>query len=287
MEYEDVQKILKDENLRQFVQDSFRDSMKGIGFSKELIDEFVGNIHELPIADFIKTHQEELQQIELHHYGDTLIPKFLTEYVMPYIPREGTFLDLGCGRGTLISLVQAQNSKQQVVGVDIVSAPEWESLKKEQTKFIVASDTKFISVLNDEQPTCVTATMVMHHLEYQEQARYLKAIHDALPKGATVILLEDSYSMKLDPELGLKRHGMFMRLSQSERLSVMGLYDWYANRVFCMRTNTPVPFAYRTIEAWEEIGSQAGFTHVTSRFIGYPKHFDVHTPRALLVFKKL
>ncbi len=128
--------------------------------------------------------------------------------------------------------------------------------------------------------------MVMHHLNFQKQAKYLEAMHDALPSGATLLLLEDSYSMILKPEQGVERHNIFMKLSLSDRLAIMGIYDWFANRVFCMRTQTPVPFAYRTIEEWGEIGTQAGFTHLKSQFIGYPANFDVHTPRALIVFQK-
>lgn len=286
MEYSDVQEILESEILLQFAQDNFRDSMSSIGFSEDLICEFVENIQELSIDKFIENNQKELQQIELYHYGDTLIPKFLTKYVLPYISRKGTFLDLGCGRGTLISLVKEQNHCQMAVGVDILSSPEWDSIKNDQVKFIVASGTDFINILKDEQPMCVAATMMLHHLEYQAQTKYFKTMHAVLPRGATVLLLEDSYSTKLYPETGLKRHNVFMKLSPQDRLKIMGVYDWFANRVFCMRTNTPVTFAYRTIEEWEETGKQAGFTHLVSRFIGFPEQFDVNTPRAFILLQK-
>lgn len=286
MEYKDVQTILKDQRICCFVQESFRDSMSSIGFSSELITEFVDHIAELDITTFVERHRDELQKIELCHYGDILVPNFFTQYILPEIAQEGKFLDLGCGRGTLIKLVQERDHQQSIIGIDVVSAPEWAELTDARTRFIIADKSEYLSIFKKEKPATVTATMVLHHLTYDEQETYLQSIYEALPDGARMVLIEDSYSSIIQPEQGMSRHQELMAFSPEDRFKIMGLYDWFANRVFCMRLNTPVPFAYRTIEDWELVAQKAGFSHVKSRFIGYPDQFDVNTPRALLVFEK-
>lgn len=287
MEYRDVVRdVLSDEKLHRFTAATLNESMRYLGFSEALISEFLHNLNNLDVPAFIEKHKSELEDIELGHFFRELVPEYFSTYVVPEVPEKGKILDLGCGLGTLLGRLVARGTNRALVGIDIKASPEWESLERENVRMEVIKEDAFLPFLENEQPDIVTATWVFHHMEYDEQERYLRSLYAALKEGAAVVVLEDSYAQTLSPESGEVRYEAFMELSPDERLKVMGALDWIANRIFSMRTTMPVPFAYRTLEDWKRLFEEVGFTVTKTRFLGFPENRDVNTPQSVLVAHK-
>ena len=287
MEYQDVVRdVFSRPDLRGFVVANFRESMTNLGFTEPLMSEFLDNIDRLDLDAFIEKHKEELARVELRHFFDELVPVYFREYVLPEVPKEGKVLDLGCGRGTLVKLLIDRGTNSEIVGLDIIEAPEWKDISSDDARLYVVQEEDFLSFIEKEQPDTVVATWVFHHMEYDQQVRYLKSLHGVLKEGSVVVLLEDSYADTVPPEMRQERHNALMQWSKEDRLKIMGAYDWIANRVFSMRTTMPVPFAYRTVEEWSEVLTEAGFSPIKDRYIGFPYNRDVYTPQSIIVGQK-
>lgn len=288
MEYEDVVRdVLSDSKLKTFVSENFRESMSDIGYSETLVNEFVDKIATLDPNEFIEAHKDELTRVQLHHFYDELFPQFVKACVMPEIPTNGSVLDLGCGRGTLVQLLKHRNTNSEIIGIDITSAPEWDKIATVGVKFQVVNEDGFLEFVKVAKPDSVVATWVFHHMEYEEQVRYLESLARILKSGATIVLLEDAYSEVIPAEYHSERHEALMQWSEVDRNRIVGAYDWFANKIFSMRTTMPVPFAYRTIEGWCELLEKVGLVVVKKRYLGFPDNQDVRAPRAVIVAKKL
>lgn len=287
MEYTDlVNNVFSDEKRKQFITDSLRESMTNLGFSDTLRDEFLQNIDTLSVADFIEQYKNELQQVQNEHFFGELVPVYFKENVVPEIPIEGKVLDLGCGPAILVQCLIERGKNLEIVGVDIMPNARWKIISPKDARLEVIQEFEFLPYLEKERPDHVAATWVFHHMEYEEQKRYLSALHNALKPGATVIVLEDSYSEILPPESGEGRYERFMQCNHEDRHKIMGALDWIANRIFSMRTTMPVPFAYRTLEDWKKVFEDTGFTVTKSRFLGFPDNRDINSPQSLIVAEK-
>ena len=111
-------------------------------------------------------------------------------------------------------------------------------------------------------------------------------LYHTINNGTQIIILEDCFSDKLKPIVGLDKYNKFKELSTKEKKAVMSAYDWVANRVLAQRDKVPIPFTYRTLEGWEKLCEKIGFKVKTKKFMGFPDDRDINTPQALFVIKK-
>lgn len=123
-------------------------------------------------------------------------------------------------------------------------------------------------------------------MKHDEQERYIQYLHDVLATGARLVVLEDSYSIKLSPENDIGVYNSFMKFSEDNRRKIMGVYDWVANKVLAQRYKVEIPLTYRTLEEWERLFIDKGFSITKKKFIGFPDKRDINTPQSLLIVTK-
>jgi len=214
------------------------------------------------------------------------VPPYFEKQVIPYIPKSKTILDLGCGTGILAHLLEKSGKFEQIVGMEIDKYSEWDKFRSEKVSFSVVREDEFNDFLRKINPEVIVLTWVLHHMTFEEQERYLKNIYSLLSK-VTLVVLEDSFSIKIPPEENMGAYNSFNRLNLKEKRHIMSILDWLANRVLGMKDNIPIPFAYRTLEDWEKLFEKIGFEVIKKRYIGFPSNRDINTPQSLIVVRKV
>ncbi len=283
--------FLSDASLRQFVFGNLRQSLGSIGFSEELVAALLKgldsiSVEEFDVEKFGSDFKTELDQVYNIGFFQKYVPDYFLRSVVPITPSVSKILDVGCGTGILAHLYAQTGRFTEVVAIDINPYPEWESFKRDGIAFSVVEESDFNTFLNTAKPDALVLTWTLHHMEFEEQKRYVRYIYDALKPQAQVVILEDAYSTERSPENGEPRHDAFMSHSASARANIMSVYDWVANRVLAQRSKVPIPFGYRTLEEWIGLFEEVGFHTVEKKFIGFPDFRDINTPQALLVLQK-
>jgi SAM-dependent methyltransferase len=287
LQLNEVQEILSsDKKLAVFIIENLRSSLSSIGFSENFLDDLLSDLGNLNVKDFGEKWKEELKQKYSIGFFQNLVPKYFLEYVVPVTPSSDEIIDVGCGTGILAKLYAQDDRFKKVTGIDINSYPEWEIFRNEKIRFEIVKENNFAGFLKIEKPDSIVLTWTLHHMEYDEQERYLGYIYENLKIGAKIVVLEDSYSTNLAPENGANKYEKFMEWNPDQRKNIMSVFDWVANRVLAQREKVPIPCAYRTLEEWSTILEKKGFKTVVQKFIGFPNDRDINSPQSLIVAEK-
>lgn len=286
LQINDVREILKDTDLSSFIRENLRSSLSSIGFSREFLDDLLSDLGNISIKNFGEKWESELQQKYSIGFFQNLVPKYFSDYVVPATPSAHKIVDVGCGTGILAKLYSESRRFKEVIGIDINQYSEWEIFSQENTRFKIVKESEFADFLLREKPDCISVTWTLHHMNFDEQKRYIGYIYQVLKTGSKIIVLEDSYSTNLTPGSGLGLYNEFMSNSPDNRKKIMAVYDWVANRVLAQRSKVPMSFGYRTLEEWQDIFEEAGFRNGVVKFIGFPTYRDINTPQSLMIFEK-
>jgi len=287
IQLKDIREILSgNEELADFIVNNLRSSLSSIGFSKACLNDLLSDLSNLDVKKFGEKWREELKQIYSLGFFQNLAPNYFAKYVVPVTPSSEKIIDVGCGTGILAKLYSQEKRFGQVVGIDINPYPEWKQFQSKTVRFAIITEEEFTDFLQREKPDSVVLTWTLHHMEYDEQGRYLGYINGNLPKNAKLVILDDSYSNNLKPENGLERYKEFMQWDDEDRKKIMAVYDWVANRVLAQREKVTIPAAYRSLEEWSALLEQSGFKPVLQKFIGFPDNRDINTPQSLIVAQK-
>ncbi len=279
-----INDFLDDSNLRNFIIVNLKESLTSIGFSKNLIDALTGGLSDLDVSKFQNDFSGELENVYRIGFFQKIVPAYFEQFIIPEISK-GKILDVGCGTGILVKKL-SEAGFRYLAGIDINEYPEWESFGAPNVRFEVVSESQFPKFLTEYQPDSVTLTWALHHMEYDEQERYLKMIFEKMKEESRIVILEDSYSEELRPENGEKIWRAFMKWPEGDRKKIMSVYDWVANRVLARREHVPIPFGYRTMEEWTKFFAKIGYRLTSKKFIGFPDQRDINQPQSLLIFQK-
>ncbi len=281
-----ISDLLTDINLHTYVVKNLRISLSSIGFSENLINDLTINLKNLDVRAFGERHSHELNDVYSLGFFQKLVPEYFSRNVVPEIPAADKILDLGCGTGILAKILAEENKFQHITGIDLHPYPEWELFKNPKITFNVVLEKDFLDFLLKERPDTVVLTWVLHHMKHDEQDQYITYLHKTLLPGAHLVILEDSYSTNLSPENDTNVYHTFMKFGEDDRRKIMGIYDWIANKVLAQRDRVETPFTYRSLEEWEKLFAESGFSVVKKKFIGFPDKRDINTPQSLLILKK-
>jgi 2-polyprenyl-3-methyl-5-hydroxy-6-metoxy-1,4-benzoquinol methylase len=112
------------------------------------------------------------------------------ERIEEHIPKKGTIIDIGCGRGMLCNLASTNSEERNVIGLDfsnqrIIDAKKT-ILNRKNIQFINAD------ILDKQLPDadCIIMSDVLHHIAISEKPNVLKKIYTKL-NSTGVFLLQD------------------------------------------------------------------------------------------------
>ena len=280
-----IKRIMRNNKISSFVIGNLRLSLKDIGFSNIFISGLLKNLAELDINLFQKKYSRELQRVYTENFFQKIVPDYFENYVFPELEEE-VILDIGCGTGILAKRLEEKNKVIKVIGIDINSYPEWKKFTSKKVEFKVVKEAEFEEFLHLIKFDAIVLTWTLHHMEYEEQIKYLKILYHSVKKGTKIVVLEDSFSERLKPLVAFDKYSKFNLLSAKEKNEVMSVYDWVANRILAQRDKVPIPFAYRTLEEWIRLCKKIGFQIKTQTFIGIPNKRDINTPQSLFVIER-
>jgi 2-polyprenyl-3-methyl-5-hydroxy-6-metoxy-1,4-benzoquinol methylase len=278
-----VEKVLENNSLKNFIYSSLRQSLGDIGFPANLLDDLLNNLTNLDVGSFCKRYGTELNKLFTIGFFQDIVPRYFSKYIVPAIKSVDKVVDVGCGTGILAKLLSESGRFNRIIGIDINPYLEWDIFKNDKVSLMVIKEKDFTNFLLKEQPDSVTMTWVLHHMEFEEQERYLKYLYTALKPEAQVVILEDTYSESLRPLEGAKRHDNFIKWPSKNRFEIMAVQDWLANRVLARREKIPIPFGYRTLEDWVDLLRKIGFKVEFAKYLGFPKERDINNPQGLIV----
>jgi Cyclopropane fatty acid synthase and related methyltransferases len=103
------------------------------------------------------------------------------------LPTRGLLLDLGCGRGLLLSALRGAGSGLRLIGIEAAKTAEVAARALAGEAEIVRGDLREAPL-----PACDAAALldVLHYLERGEQERLLRAVAAALRPGGVLLLRE-------------------------------------------------------------------------------------------------
>ncbi len=281
-----IKKILSDEKLAKHIKDNLSQSMKSIGFSKKLINDLIIGLESSKIDSFLKKHTKELTRVHTIGFFQKIVPDYFGKYIIPEVTKCENFLDLGCGTGILMKKLAETKKSKNLTGIDILKYPEWENFKQPNIDFKLIKEKNILSFIKNHKPDSVAITWTLHHIDKNQQKKYLKSIYNSLENNSKVIILEDSYSETMKPKEGSQICNNFMKLSKEDRGNVMSAFDWIANRIMAQRKKVNIPFSFRSLEEWIEMCEEIGFKCIAKKFIGFPDKRDINTPQSLFILKK-
>ncbi|MBI2545598.1 class I SAM-dependent methyltransferase [Candidatus Woesearchaeota archaeon] len=157
-------------------------------------------MNELPASDIYE------QEFKYMPWG-TLIERVL-DLISTTVPRNGSALDLMCGPGYLLGKIRERRRDMFLEGIDISKEFIGHAIGRYPTiKFGVADVMGWNSTRGYDLVTC---TGGIHHLPYEQQARFLEKVKGLLKPNGLGILADpyiDHYESEEERKLGAARLG--------------------------------------------------------------------------------
>lgn len=133
----------------------------------------------------------------------------------------------------------------------------------------------------------VILSLILHHLEEDDQKLLIQHIANILKKKGKLILIEDSYPENYEDNNFSRSIKKFLSFNKETKMKILSFYDWFGNRVMRNRDNIALAFNYKTMEKWKSLFEKEGLKIIHSEFIGRsPKNLDLFPPKAFMVFEK-
>jgi SAM-dependent methyltransferase len=158
--------------------------------------------------------------------------------------------------------------------------------KNHRIDFIVqASSTKL--PFTKETMNTIILSMVLHHLNDQDQKNLIRNIVSYLKEGGLIILIEDSYPQSEEIRGYNENIKHFLKFSSEEKNKILSFYDWFGNVIMRNRDSMSLTFNFKTMEGWKKLFEKHGIMQISSEFVKENlSKPDIFPPKAVMVFQK-
>lgn len=206
--------------------------------------------------------------------------------IAPYIQGQ-VMLDFGAENLQLTSALVSLNPHiQKAYATDIFPC---QTPSNDPKVAFLLQDSPTKTPFSKESVDTILLSTVLHHIEPQPRRELLAHFFEILKPGGRIILVEDSfpekkYAVDFDKDSLEKQ---FSLLSQEEKIDVIAFLDWWGNRVMKNRAEIPLPYTFKSEEAWVNYFEDFGFRPLEIHFLGFPP-INTHmvSPKALMIFEK-
>lgn len=211
----------------------------------------------------------------------------MSSFLLPYIERGTSLIDIGCGNGNLIRHIAHLLYNVKVAGTDVI---DWRSeLVKKENAF------KFFKMGQpvDEKYDIGILFEVIHHAAGTEEAAisFLKELKDLVKEK--LLIVEDVFFESEDFEKACPWHlslaksrqnrsfNAYCSLSPEEQKSYCIILDTISNILAMGISEMALPYGFHSINKWHKILNKSGWEIVKTEIIGFvPKLF--HRPSMAL-----
>jgi 2-polyprenyl-3-methyl-5-hydroxy-6-metoxy-1,4-benzoquinol methylase len=203
------------------------------------------------------------------------------EQLVPFLGT-GTYADIGCGGGDLVSYLKAHYGKfSSYTGIDVM---DWRSEEvREKIDFMVFNFAHPEGIL-PVQFDFATCMAVLHHVGSDQASRlhFLRNIRASLRPEGRLLVEEDVIlpAGEIAADLHLQQqtkqlmreqplYGAYLEMESHEQEDVLILIDLLANSLTVGVPDMDLPFGFRTINEWTVLFRKAGFVPEKIRITGF------------------
>lgn len=276
--------VLANQKIKKFVERSLNSNLLRIGFSDVFCKDLKNALDTFEITSFRRKHKKELESVYENRYYRNMVPQYFRKYIFPEVNNAQNILDFGCGSGGLSYNLSKERLTSTITGIDIVKADSWDRYSSKLLRYHVFKPDKLADIIEEISPDVFICTWVLHHLTIEQQDSLFTILSKVKSKPQLVIL-EDSYSVKLKPLCWPEVMHEFDRFTYEEKKKTIYAFDCIVNIMFSGRYEINMPNTYKTVEGWSDFIENYNFKIKMVRYIGVPKYRDTSSPQALMIFE--
>lgn len=308
-----VQGLREDEVARNFVRDVIIFYYNKHDFSKGVAEDLVDKILDVLIED--GGNDKEAAQAVWKQIGEpwssgNAIREAFIEYrkgrkseilsrlLKTYNDTWGAkVVDVGAGNNALAYKIAEDlgDDVKEIIGTDIndyIKERIDSGTNGAKVSFIKQSSSKELPFDDNSVDTVVT-TAVLHHMTADVREAIMKEVYRILKPGGRWVILEDTFpesdAVNPDPESSFSPEltDRFSKLNLTQKMAVTRFFDWYGNYFSLGHEDIPLPYSFETMEGWEEIFRDAGFSIKESAYLGVvDEPFSQRPPLGVFVLEK-
>ncbi|MDP8233840.1 MAG: class I SAM-dependent methyltransferase [Candidatus Saelkia tenebricola] len=210
------------------------------------------------------------------------------EQVLGSLPIGATVVDVGCGNNILGKEIAINNPKISIIGTDTYDYHEEHGLSN--LNFLQQSS-PFDIPIGEESVDVIILNATLHHVSPEEIGEFLNELSRILKPGGKVILVEDTWSENIpfkteesDIELTNEFLSLVEQYGEDFAKEYLIFNDWYSNIVVHQWDGMAMPYNFHSMESWQTIFQNQGFTTSETLFFGFLKQ-TFHKPSVgIIVF---
>lgn len=193
-----------------------------------------------------------------------------------------TFLELGCGENYLGWIITKRCFIKKYIGTDVYLHKD--ILRNEKLDFRKQKNAIDIPVRNESIDTLLIIDMI-HHVDKNSQEKFLKEGFSKIKSGGLAIIIEYTFSNKNKSYYEKRFAIRFQNLSLKQKFMTMEIIDWIGNCLI-RRRKINMPYAYRTMEQWNDLFKENNMCLIKSRYLGFLTKLFHPGPYSLFVLAK-